>query len=234
MRTLTRNPALWLLLCLPSAAMGSWSFSLPTVSPACGAFSVTLSVTAAPAGTVYAFDFDLEFDATIVTPTSVQTTEITQGCDVVWNVVHPEIPVPPSLLKIAVPCVDGIGPATGGFLTIHFDAVGHGSTGLDFARCEVEEVACTAETNGQIDLFACPTPTPVPTPTPLPGPPCTCNGDADKNGFVNFSDFSAVRSNFGAPPNPVTGAGDADCNNFVNFADFTAVRAAFGQPCPPP
>jgi hypothetical protein len=64
------------------------------------------------------------------------------------------------------------------------------------------------------------------------GPPCTCQGDADKNDFVNFSDFGSVQSHFGAPADPVTGAGDADCNGFVNFSDFGAVQGSFGAPCP--
>jgi serine protease AprX len=63
------------------------------------------------------------------------------------------------------------------------------------------------------------------------GPVCTCPGDADKNGFVNSSDFAAVQSNFGRPADPVTGLGDADCNGFVNSTDFAAVQANFGRPC---
>jgi hypothetical protein len=78
---------------------------------------------------------------------------------------------------------------------------------------------------------ATPTATNTPTQTPV-GPPCTCQGDADKNNFVNFADFGAVQSHFGAPPDPVTGIGDADCNAFVNFADFGAVQSHFGAPCP--
>lgn len=69
------------------------------------------------------------------------------------------------------------------------------------------------------------------TETPTPGPPCTCIGDADKNGFVNFADYGAVRANFGTPANPVTGTGDADCNGFINFADYAAVQWNFGRPC---
>jgi hypothetical protein len=60
----------------------------------------------------------------------------------------------------------------------------------------------------------------------------TCIGDADKNGFVNSSDFAAVQRDFGAPADPITGLGDADCNGFVNSSDFAAVQANFGRPCP--
>jgi hypothetical protein len=78
-----------------------------------------------------------------------------------------------------------------------------------------------------------PTPTPTVTPTATPGGPvCTCLGDANKNGFINSSDFAAVQANFGRPADPVTGLGDADCNGFVNSSDFAAVQANFGRPCP--
>jgi hypothetical protein len=71
------------------------------------------------------------------------------------------------------------------------------------------------------------------TPTATPDlPACPCPGDADRDGFVNFADFGAVRENFGAPADPETGIGDADCNGFVNFADFGVVQATFGTPCP--
>lgn len=65
----------------------------------------------------------------------------------------------------------------------------------------------------------------------VPKPPCTCIGDADKNAFINFSDYGAVRGTFGLPASAATGEGDADCNGFVNFSDYAAVRAAFGQAC---
>jgi glucose/arabinose dehydrogenase len=71
--------------------------------------------------------------------------------------------------------------------------------------------------------------TPTNTPT---GPVCTCVGDADKNGFVNSSDFAAVQANFGRPADPVTGLGDADCNGFINSTDFAAVQGNFGGACP--
>jgi hypothetical protein len=61
---------------------------------------------------------------------------------------------------------------------------------------------------------------------------CTCLGDADKNGFVNSTDFVAVQTTFGRPADPVTGLGDADCSGFVNSSDFAAVQANFGKPCP--
>jgi hypothetical protein len=45
-----------------------------------------------------------------------------------------------------------------------------------------------------------PTNTATNTPTATPGVPvCTCLGDANKNGFVNSSDFAAVQVNFGRP-----------------------------------
>jgi glucose/arabinose dehydrogenase len=73
------------------------------------------------------------------------------------------------------------------------------------------------------------TPTVTGTPTTTPGgAACTCLGDANKNGFVNSSDFAAVQANFGT----VTTLGDADCNGFVNASDFAAVQANFGRPCP--
>jgi hypothetical protein len=61
---------------------------------------------------------------------------------------------------------------------------------------------------------------------------CTCLGDADKNGFVNSSDFAAVQATFGRPADPLTGEGDADCNGFVNASDFATVQGNFGRPCP--
>jgi hypothetical protein len=78
-----------------------------------------------------------------------------------------------------------------------------------------------------------PTITPTPTATFTPGGPvCTCVGDADKNGFINSTDFAAVQQSFGRAADPVTGRGDADCNGFVNSSDFAAVQANFGHPCP--
>lgn len=49
--------------------------------------------------------------------------------------------------------------------------------------------------------------------------------------FVNFSDYKAVRDNYGKSASATAGQGDADCNGFVNFADYKAVRDAFGKPC---
>lgn len=74
--------------------------------------------------------------------------------------------------------------------------------------------------------------TPTPSITATPVEPCTCYGDADRNGFVNFADFAAVRNRFGAATDPLTGVGDADCNGFVNFADYAAVQLHFGRNCP--
>jgi hypothetical protein len=62
-------------------------------------------------------------------------------------------------------------------------------------------------------------------------PVCTCQGDGDKNGFVNSTDFAAVQATFGRAADPLTGQGDADCNGFVNSSDFAAVQGHFGRPC---
>lgn len=59
---------------------------------------------------------------------------------------------------------------------------------------------------------------------------CCCRGDANKNGFVNTSDFAEVQINFGRPA-VRSGLGDADCNGFVNSQDFAAVQLGFGRPC---
>lgn len=58
-------------------------------------------------------------------------------------------------------------------------------------------------------------------------------GDADHNLVVNFTDVTAVLTNFGVtyPPGTATGAGDADASNAVSFADVTAVLANFGASC---
>lgn len=86
-----------------------------------------------------------------------------------------------------------------------------------------------------------PTPTPVcpagatPGPTACPADNCGgCYGDADRNGFINSTDFAAVadQANFGANAQPPLGLGDADLNGFVNFQDYGAVQSRFGRPCP--
>ena len=88
---------------------------------------------------------------------------------------------------------------------------------------------------GAYEFSFAPTPTSTPTATPTKtpgGPVCTCLGDANKNRFVNSTDFAAVQANFGRPADPLTGLGDANCNGFVNASDFAAVQANFGRPCP--
>jgi hypothetical protein len=85
-------------------------------------------------------------------------------------------------------------------------------------------------------LVALPTPTPAQgtdfSTSTSTGSVCNCEGDADKNNFVNFTDFRAVRVEFGAPADPETGMGDADCSGFVNFTDFGLVQSEFGAACP--
>ena len=55
-----------------------------------------------------------------------------------------------------------------------------------------------------------------------------CQGDASRDGFVNFADITAVLANLG-----LTGPlGDANYDGAVNFADVTAVLANLGSPCP--
>lgn len=58
-------------------------------------------------------------------------------------------------------------------------------------------------------------------------------GDADHNLVVNFTDVTAVLTNFGVtyPPGTATGAGDADASDAVSFGDVTAVLANFGASC---
>lgn len=69
--------------------------------------------------------------------------------------------------------------------------------------------------------------TPSPEPTPVESE--FCEGDANGDGFVNLSDYIAVRNNFGAV-NPEVG--DATGDGFVNLFDYIAVRENFGRVCP--
>lgn len=73
------------------------------------------------------------------------------------------------------------------------------------------------------------------------GDACDCNGDANRDGFINFADITAVLANFGFDwpcpyPGPgmlgAGGVGDANYDGMVTFADITAVLANFGLPCP--
>jgi hypothetical protein len=59
----------------------------------------------------------------------------------------------------------------------------------------------------------------------------TCPGDADRNGFVNSTDYEAVRAHLGET---TSGQGDADCNGVVDAADLAAVQANFGRRCSTP
>ncbi|MBL8744947.1 MAG: thrombospondin type 3 repeat-containing protein [Phycisphaerae bacterium] len=68
------------------------------------------------------------------------------------------------------------------------------------------------------------------------GDACDCDGDADRDGDVDFADITEVLTDFGfvypcpSPP-PNSGFGDADLNGVVNFADITAVLRSFQLPC---
>ncbi len=68
------------------------------------------------------------------------------------------------------------------------------------------------------------------------GDACDCDGDADKDGDVDFADITAVLTFFGTAYScpivpPDDGQGDADLNGMVNFADVTAVLRSFLVPC---
>lgn len=56
-----------------------------------------------------------------------------------------------------------------------------------------------------------------------------CQGDANRDGDVNFADITAVLARFGATGG---GQGDANFDNAINFADITAVLSTFGADCP--
>jgi len=62
-------------------------------------------------------------------------------------------------------------------------------------------------------------------------PPPACPGDANADGAVNFSDITAVLSNWGSNFTPATGPGDANADGVVNFADITAVLSNWGATC---
>lgn len=71
------------------------------------------------------------------------------------------------------------------------------------------------------------------------GDACDCDGDADRDGDIDFADITEVLTNFNfvyscpsLPPN--NAFGDADLNGAVNFADITAVLRSFQLPCGPP
>lgn len=83
-----------------------------------------------------------------------------------------------------------------------------------------------------------PTPTPdcpfgaTPGPTVCPGACGCCTGDANRNGFVNTTDFATVVLNFGAISQSPLGMGDANCDGWVNYSDYGAVQHNFGKACP--
>lgn len=69
------------------------------------------------------------------------------------------------------------------------------------------------------------------------GDACDCEGDADRDGDVDFADVTEVLTFFlfeySCPtPPPNNARGDADLTGAVNFADVTAVLANFTLPCP--
>lgn len=83
-----------------------------------------------------------------------------------------------------------------------------------------------------------PTPTVVCPPGATPGPTACpanncgcCVGDADKNGFVNSTDFARIIDHFGDTA-PTLGLGDGNCDGFVNYSDYGATQSTFGRGCP--
>lgn len=226
------------LLAVPGSAAAQGSFALDAVqASACASVTVTLAASGLVNG--QGFDFDIGYDAAVVNVTNVELAGLgaapAAACQApVFNApLDPQDPLFETL-SIAVACPGGVS-GTGTFLSLTLTPVGNGVSPLTFSLCDVNEQACSAATAGAVTVtcFPTPTPTPVPTVTPTPAIPCTCQGDANKNGFVNFADYGAVSANFGQA-NPPAGNGDANCNGFVNFADYGAVSANFGQPCPAP
>jgi hypothetical protein len=74
-----------------------------------------------------------------------------------------------------------------------------------------------------------------PTATPINTERCSAPsslGDANNDGFVNFTDITTVLANFGSSgSSPLNG--DADNNGTVNFTDITTVLANFGSTAGP-
>jgi hypothetical protein len=71
------------------------------------------------------------------------------------------------------------------------------------------------------------------------GDKCDCEGDADRDGDVDFADVTEVLSFFTftypcPTPPPNNARGDANLSGIVNFADVTTVLANFLLPCDQP
>jgi len=62
------------------------------------------------------------------------------------------------------------------------------------------------------------------------GPPCP--GDANSDGFVNFSDITTILGNFGNDYMPGTGPGDSNNEGIVNFSDVTTTLGNWLAVCP--
>lgn len=60
--------------------------------------------------------------------------------------------------------------------------------------------------------------------------PPACTGDASGDGIVNFTDITAVLSNWGGA-GPAPQPGDADGDGVVNFQDITAALSNWGAVC---
>ena len=63
------------------------------------------------------------------------------------------------------------------------------------------------------------------------------SGDANRDGIVNFLDFSALSGNFGlnsSSPEPDWAQGNFNDDNDVNFLDFSALSGNFGSTQTPP
>lgn len=65
-------------------------------------------------------------------------------------------------------------------------------------------------------------------------PPPQCEGDADRDGDVDFADVTSVLQFFLTDYSPSTGLGDANYDGIVNFADVTSVLENFLIPCAGP
>lgn len=61
--------------------------------------------------------------------------------------------------------------------------------------------------------------------------PAVCQGDANRDGTVDFVDITAVLANFGNSYATGTGQGDANGDHAVGFLDITTVLANFGNQC---
>ena len=59
-----------------------------------------------------------------------------------------------------------------------------------------------------------------------------CDGDANRNGVVDFFDITTVLSNWAIDYSPATGPGDANLDGTVDFADITSVLSNWLVVCP--